>query len=45
LEIGGETSKSLKHALIIQTAGDSPLFVETDMDKIEAIEKLFTPVN
>lgn len=40
LAIGGEASKSLKHALIIQTAGDSPLFVETDMDKVEAIEKL-----
>lgn len=38
LEIGGETCKILKHALIVHLP-DYNLFVETDMDKVNLIDK------
>lgn len=38
LEIGGETCKGLKHALIMHS-DNRVLFVETDMEKVKLIDK------
>lgn len=37
IEIGGEACKAMKHAIVV-VDGHGPLFIETDMEKLEAFE-------
>lgn len=41
IEIAGDNAKAYKHGISV-TRGDIPLFIETDMDKLEKLEKELT---